>query len=163
MTDGHKGRPCSRRSDTDILFSVWSLTVPCGLHSLVLPLRGSEWTLSFRYAHRLHSLRSLSLGLLIVCLSRHWVWSVCLMFYCGTKCRGGVYPHPNTRQMKLMKPDVGVGFIPILQEQNPSASPKAGRKRLPLNPWRMGINPTLHWLKSLPFPYKSRSQITLET
>ena len=34
-------------SDTDILFSVWSLTVPCGLHSLVLPLRGSEWTLSF--------------------------------------------------------------------------------------------------------------------
>ena len=29
-------------SDTDILFSVWSLTVPCGLHSLVLPLRGCD-------------------------------------------------------------------------------------------------------------------------
>ena len=36
-----RAAPCSRRYDTDILFSVWSLTAPCkGLHSLVLPLRG---------------------------------------------------------------------------------------------------------------------------
>jgi hypothetical protein len=38
--------------------------------------------------------------------------------------------------------NVGVGFIPILQVQNTSISPKRGRKKSPLNPWRMGINPT---------------------
>ena len=44
---------------------------------------------------RLCSLRSLSLGLLRVCLSEALGVVCFLKFYCGTQCSGGVYPHPQ--------------------------------------------------------------------
>ena len=57
-----RAAPCSRRSDTDILFSVWSLTVPCKRITFACTSSPRHWVETILSS--VHRLRSLSLGLL---------------------------------------------------------------------------------------------------
>ena len=77
-------------------------------HFVSEPLRGSEWILCHRPYPRLHSLRSFSLGLLKVYLSE--ALSMFSRLF-------GIAAEPN----------VGVGFIPILQGQQRLTASEAVR------------------------------------
>ena len=103
-------------SDTDILFSVWSLTVPCKRITFACTSSPRHWVETILSSvPRLHSLRSLSLGLLKVCLR-------------GTGCNPPSAYLDALAPWKPLSPNVGVGFIPILQAQNPLPFPKGGKR-----------------------------------
>ena len=85
--------------------NTYNTCIPLVAHYVSEPLRGSELLLCYRPHPRLHSLRSLSLGLLK---------SVPLR---GTVCNPPSAYLDAPAPRKPLPPNVGVGFIPILQAQ----------------------------------------------